>query len=149
MNIKPLLLLSSIMLLTSTAFARDSFMDKCIKSWIGYPLDSVIEKWGYPDQEKVIAGKKLFVWETYDYDTNFHSGGGVAVISTDKKGNNTIIASGGQPQIEHCQKTLETDENNNIINGQWKGNICPKFYVMGKKFVNPLNDEWAKKKNKK
>ena len=130
------------------AYARESFMDKCIQSWVGYPLDSVIKKWGYPDQEKHIAGKTLYIWETYDYDNEIHTGG-TTVISKDKKGRRTIYTSGGETIIEYCKKTIETDKNNIIINGQWDGNACPNFYMTGKKLVNPENDEWAKKKAEK
>ncbi len=130
-----------------SAYSFEFFMDKCIKSWIGYPLDSVIESWGYPKQEKDIAGRKLYVWETYDTSMDYR--GGTSIIKTDKKGNETIFTMGGQPEIEYCIKTLEVDKDNNIIKGQWEGNACPNFYIVGKKLVNPLNDEWAKKKGSK
>ncbi len=136
--------LISLLLIPVWAYGFEFFMDKCIKSWIGYPLDSVIQRWGYPDQEKNIAGKKLYVWETFDTDIEYR--GGWSVTSTDKKGNETTFSSGGVPQIEYCQKIIETDSNNIVINGQWKGNACPNFYIVGKKLVNPQNDQWAKKK---
>ena len=119
-------------------------MDKCIASWVGYPLDSVIKKWGYPNYEKSIAGKKLYVWEEFDYDVDTDRGGW-SIVATDKKGRETTFSSGGVPVVEYCRKTLETDENNLIINGHWEGNDCPKFYLAGKKFVNPANNEWARK----
>ena len=124
-------------------------MDKCIKSWIGYSLDSVIKKWGYPEYEKNIAGKKLYVWETYDYDTEVVEGTGLTITTTDKKGRETSFSSGGQLKVEFCKKILEADNNNMIVGGHWEGNDCPKFYVVGKNFVNPENDEWAKKKYNK
>ena len=139
------LILISLLLIPLSAFAWESFMDKCIKSWIGYPLNSVINKWGYPDQEKNIAGRQLYIWETYDYDSD-NTTGGFSITSTDKKGRETTFSSGGVPQVEYCKKTLETDQNGIIINGQWTGNACPNFYVVGKKLVNPENNEWAKRK---
>lgn len=143
-------ILISLLIIPLSASAWEFFMDKCIQSWIGYPLDSVIKNWGYPDQEKNIAGKKLYIWETYDYDTDIVPGSGFSIVSTDKKGRETIFTSGGETKLEYCRKTLETDDNNIIINGQWKGNDCPQFYMVGKKLVNPANDEWAKRKlNKK
>lgn len=137
------LLLVVILLIPLNAYAWQSFMDKCIASWIGYPLDSLIKSWGYPDDEKTIAGKKLLIFETYD--TNYDAGGGVTVVSTDKKGNNTIISSGGGSEIEYCKTTFEIDENNIVIGGNSKGNACPAFYFMGKKLVNPANNPWVKK----
>lgn len=142
---KKFIIISSLLLIPLSAYAWESFMDKCIQSWIGYPLDSVINKWGYPDQEKNIAGKKLYVWETYDYDTD-NTVGGFSISSTDKKGRETTFSSGGQVIPEYCIKTLETDKNGIIVSGHWKGNDCPKFYLVGKKYVNPANDEWTAKK---
>lgn len=138
------ILIISLLIVPLGAYAWESFMDKCIQSWIGYPLDAVIKKWGYPDNEQNIAGKKLYIWETVDYDVDTDSGWSIS--STDKKGRETIFSSGGVPKIEYCRKTLETDEKGIIVNGQWKGNDCPKFYLVGKKYVNPANDEWANKR---
>ncbi len=132
-----------------SAIAWESFMDRCIGSWIGYPLDSVIKKWGYPEYEKNIAGKKLYVWETYDYDTDVVEGTGMTITSTDSKGRETSFTSGGQLKVEFCRKILEVDKNNTIVGGQWEGNDCPKFYVLGKKYVNPENNVWENKKSYK
>ena len=140
------LIILGLLLLPMSAFAWESFMDKCINSWIGYPLDSVIKKWGYPQREKTIAGKKLYIWETYDYDTDVVEGSGWSIIATDRKGRETSFTSGGQLKVEFCRKTLEIDDNNTIVNGQWEGNDCPKFYALGKKYVNPNNNEWENKK---
>lgn len=139
------IIIISLLLVPLGAYAWESFMDKCIASWIGYPLDSVIKKWGYPNYEKNIAGKLLYVWETYDYDVDIIPNTGFTISSTDEKGRETSFTSGGIPKIEFCRKTLETDDNHKIINGHWEGNDCPKFYFAGKKYVNPENNEWAKK----
>ena len=139
-----LILLLLIVPLSSNAW--ELFMDKCIKSWIGYPLDSVIKSWGYPDYEKNIAGKKLYIWETYDYSTDIIPDSGMSITSTDKKGNETPFSLGEQTRIEYCKKILETNDNGIIINGQWSGNSCPMFYIGSKKLVNPENNEWETKK---
>ena len=138
-----------LLIVPLSACAWDLFMDKCIASWIGYPLDSVIKSWGYPDEEKNIAGKKLYIWEERDYDINTDRGSRFSISSTDKKGRETVFSSGGEPEVEYCRKILEADDNNVIVNGQWKGNACPLFYTLGKKYVNPANDDWAKKKYSK
>ena len=143
------LIILCILMMPLSAIAWESFMDKCIDSWIGYPLDSVIKKWGYPEYEKNIAGKKLYVWETYDYDTDVVEGTGMTITSTDSKGRETSFTSGGQLKVEFCRKILEVDKNNTIVGGQWEGNDCPKFYVLGKKYVNPENNVWENKKSYK
>ncbi len=148
MRMKKLIILC-ILMIPLSAVAWESFMDKCIASWIGYPLDSVIKKWGYPEYEKNIAGKKLYVWETYDYDTEVVEGTGMTISTKDSKGRETSFTSGGQLKVEFCRKILEVDKNNTVVGGQWEGNDCPKFYVLGKKYVNPENNEWENKKSYK
>ena len=123
-----------LLLISTSAYAWETYMDKCIKSWIGYPLDSLIKQWGYPDEEKNFAGKKLYVWIDYDYDTDV-SAGGFSVSSTDKKGRETEFSIGGEAVVDYCKKTIEVDENNIILNGSWKGNNCPILYG-GKKLMN-------------
>ena len=105
----------SLLLLPLGAYGWESFMDKCINSWVGYPLDSVIKKWGYPNYERNIADKKLYVWEEFDYDVDPDRGGGWVISKTDKKGRETTFTSGGVPVVEYCRKTLETDDNNKPV----------------------------------
>ncbi len=136
-----------MLLIPVSAYGWEFFMDKCIASWIGYPLDSLMKSWGYPDDEKNIAGKKLYIWESSE--TSINRDAGFSIISTDKKGNETVFSTGGEIQVEYCKKIIEVDENDIVINGQWKGNACPNFYFAGKKLVNPQNDAWAKKKSNK
>ena len=135
-----------LLLFPLAAYAGNSFMDKCVKSWIGYSLDSVTKSWGFPEYEKNIAGKKLYVWETYDYDSEIIEGSGMTISSKDSRGNETSFTMGGKVKVEYCKKIVEVDSNNIVTDAHWEGNDCPRFYVVGKKFVNPANDEWAKKK---
>lgn len=128
-----------LLLISASAYAFETYMDKCVKSWIGYSLDDLIKQWGYPDEEKSIAGKKLYIWVDYDYDTETNSGG-IAISKTDKKGRETVFSMGGEAVVDYCKKTIEADENNIIINGSWKGNNCPLLYG-ARKLMNPQNKQ--------
>lgn len=130
------IILICLLLIPASAYAWETFMDKCIKSWIGYPLNSLIKLWGYPDEEKNIAGKKLYIWIDYDYDTNINTGG-ISISTKDKKGRETLFSIGGEPVVNYCKKTIEVNENNIITNGSWKGNNCPLLY--GGRLMNPQN----------
>jgi len=131
------LILICLLLVSTSAYAWETYMDKCIKSWIGYPLDMLMKQWGYPDDEMNVAGKKLYVWVDYIYDTDVNTGG-VSISKIDKKGRETVFSLGGEPAVNYCKKTIEADENNIIINGSWKGNDCPLLYG-GKKLMNSQN----------
>ena len=128
------LIIICLLFISTSAYAWETYMDKSIKSWIGYPLDALIKQWGYPDEEKSIAGKKLYIWIDYDYDTDINAGG-ISISSTDKKGRETVFSMGGEPVVNYCKKTMEINEHNVITNGSWKGNNCPLIYG-GRKLMN-------------
>jgi len=133
---KKFVLICLLLMVSASAYAWETYMDKSIKSWIGYPLDSLIKQWGYPDEQKDIAGKKLYIWIDYDYNNSTNSGG-ISISKTDKKGRETTFSMGGETIADFCKKTIEADENNIIINGSWKGNNCPLLY--GSKLMNSQN----------
>ena len=120
-------------LITSSVNAWETYTDTSIKSWIGYPLDSIIKQWGYPDEEKTIAGKKLYIWLDYDYSSARNTGG-LQISSTSKNGSKTSLSFGGDIAVDYCKKTMEVNENNIIINGYRKGNSCPLLY--GNRLMN-------------
>lgn len=132
-------ILICLLLVSTSAYAWETYIDKCIKSWVGYPLDALIKQWGYPEEEKSIAGKKLYIWIDYDYDTNTNASG-ISISKTDTKGRETVFSIGGETIVDYCKKTIEVDENNVILNGSWKGNNCPLLYGW-KKLMNPQNSK--------
>ena len=134
---KRVYILCFILLISSCVYAWETYMDKCIKSWIGYPLDALIKQWGYPDEEKTITGKNIYIWIDYDYDTET-TVSGLSISKTDNKGRETVISMGGEAAVHYCKKTIEVDENNIIVNGSWKGNNCPIIYG-GNKLMNSQN----------
>ena len=146
---KKILLTAVCLLIPVSPFAYDSFMDKCMNSWVGYPLNSVIKKWGYPDSDKNIAGHKLYIWERSRTVQN--SSYETTKERKDSKGRTyyETYTSGGSTEVEYCRRIIEVDENDNVTSGQWKGNDCPIMYFTGQDWVNPENDEWARKKQEK
>lgn len=110
----------------SFAIGTKDTMQRIMDSWIGENLETVIDHWGYPTQEKTIAGKKLYYWINSSYNVS----------------GNQYVVYGGE---SICNRILEVDKNNNVIKWQWEGNSCPATYITGKKFVNPNNNPWRKK----
>ena len=122
-----------IVILITTFFPTVSFaigtndtIKRIMDSWIGENLETVIDHWGYPTQEKTIAGKKLYYWINSSYNVS----------------GNQYVVYGCE---SNCNRILEVDKNNIVIKWQWEGNSCPATYFTGKKFVNPNNNPWRKK----
>lgn len=109
----------------SFAFGAKKTMGNIMDSWVGENIETVIEHWGYPTDEKIIAGKKLYYWTVSSYSVT---------------GNQSYVYGGEAT----CSRILEVDKNNNVIKWQWSGNSCPITYFTGKKFVNPNNNPWIK-----
>lgn len=110
----------------SFAIGTKDTMKRIMDSWIGENIETVIDHWGYPTQQKTIAGKKLYYWINSSYTVS----------------GNQYGVYGGEST---CNRILEVDKNNNVIKWQWEGNSCPATYFTGKKFVNPNNNPWRKK----
>lgn len=99
-------------------------MDGVMASWMGAPLDEVIDRWGYPDRERQVAGRKLFEW-----DRNVS----VFVPSTttgtvSNYGNTSYVdasTTGGGLLNGSCRRTIEVDSRNIVVGTQWAGNNCP------------------------
>ena len=138
------------MIFAAQVWAGEPFMDKALSSWKGYPLEAVIKSWGYPDSQQNIAGKNIYIWEekTVSHDSTYER----SYVKQDKKGRTYVdsYTSGGGITEYYCRKILEVDSENVISGYQYKGNACPgAYYFVGKKLVNPDNDEWKQKKLEK
>lgn len=138
-----LCLLFFIMLIF-TGCSTKEFMNAVMESWVGYSLDDVIRQWGYPTDEKNIAGKRLVYW------SNSRS---VFIPQTSNStvnlyGNNAYINStsyGGGYQNYYCNRILEIDKNNKVAGWQWDGNNCPFGYSgKYKSWVNSKNNSYEK-----
>ena len=51
----------------SFAIGTKSTMGKIMDSWLGEHINTVMDSWGYPSQEKEIAGRKLYYWINSSY----------------------------------------------------------------------------------
>ena len=125
---KVLLIVLSLFLFQTSTFAIGvkSTMNKVMDSWNGEHIDSVIDNWGYPSNEKTVAGRNLYIWDN-----------GTAL--TENKWGTVLL------EQQSCTRIFEVDKNNTIVKWQWKGVDCPATYCTSKKWVNPNNNPWRKK----
>ena len=89
-------------------------MDGIMNSWQGASLDAVIAQWGYPDQEQVIAGHKLYRW----FYTKTASLPATTTGTVNQIGNTAFMNAttyGGGTVVGNCTRTLEVDEHNIVV----------------------------------
>ena len=123
---KKILLVLFLFAVSNLAVRAESFMQKAIDSWVGYSIDDVIDAWGFPTDEKEIAGRKLIYWKNNHY----------------KVSGSYSDFSGGE---YFCNRVFEVDKDNKILSARYRGNSCPLMYMTGKRYVNPKNNQWLKK----
>lgn len=107
-------------------------MDQIMQSWSGASLSEVISQWGYPNDERDVAGRRLFIWsETSDVflPTTSTTIGTVNTYGNQSFVNANTSAWGGGMLTATCARILEVDENETVVGGQWQGNNCPFMEV--------------------
>ncbi len=107
-------------------------MDKVMDSWKGENIDTVLKYWGYPSEEKSIAGHKLLYWYRKNNPQYVQNSAYIGTITQ-----------------EYCTRILEINKHNTVISWQYEGNDCPSFYFTSQNWVNPNNDPWQKEKMQK
>lgn len=106
------------------AFGINSTMEDVMGSWMGESLDAVVTQWGYPADEKNIAGKKLYFWyRNMNLYTPVTTTGAVNQIGNTSYVN--MMSYGGYQGNMSCTRILEVDESNRVVGYQWEGNNCP------------------------
>lgn len=103
-------------------------MDEMMGSWVGSDIDEVIQRWGYPDGEKVIAGKTLLVWS--DDQQLFLPSTSTTIGNASLVGNQVFsdvqtTSYGGGVTNWNCTRIVEVDQRNIVVGASWKGNNCP------------------------
>lgn len=127
---KKILYIVLLMTIICLPVKAEEFMERALNTWVGYTVNDVIAVWGYPKEEKVIAGRRLFYWTNSHYSVS----------------GNQYGVYGGE---YYCNKILEVNKKNKITSWQYEGNSCPSFYFTGSSLVNPKNDVWQIEKLQK
>ena len=120
------------------AFGVDDTMSKVMDSWKGCHIDQVIDRWGYPTDEKTIAGHKLYIWKTERTVTT--DGYSTTKERKDSKGRTyyTTETTNGSTEVYTAERIIEVDDNNIVIKGRWSGNDLPfTFMGVAKDWLNP------------
>ncbi|WP_270728214.1 hypothetical protein [Shimia sp. Alg240-R146] len=86
---------------SSPAFAG-KLMDSIMQLWVGANLGQAIDQWGFPAEEKIIAGRKLYTW----HDDNHGFG-----------------------NLVNCKRILQVDANDTVVRTDYSGNNCPFMEV--------------------
>ncbi|WP_457650648.1 hypothetical protein [Profundibacter sp.] len=93
-------------LLVAASCVSSVTMDQAMQSWQGANINQVIEKWGYPHDEKTVAGLKQYSW-------------------TDEFTPISDYINGKPQHTFTCTRTLVVSASGKIVEGRSSGNNCP------------------------
>ncbi len=110
-------LLILTLLVVSCGTLQNKMMQEIFSSWEGSHIDEVIERWGYPDAERVVAGRQIYIWD-YREDVMMPS-------FSSSTSSSSFMTTGGGVLRTLCRRTLEVDEQNRVIRWQHSGGNCP------------------------
>ncbi|WP_353312321.1 hypothetical protein [Shimia sp. NS0008-38b] len=82
--------------------SANRLMDSIMQSWLGANLGQAIDQWGFPAEEKTIAGRKLYTWHDDSH---------------------------GFGNLVNCKRILQVDQNDKIVRTDYSGNNCPFMEV--------------------
>lgn len=112
--------------LTLSNCSSTKTMQGIMSSWVGSNIDQVIDRWGFPDEEKVVNGRKIFVWNYRKQATLPYSSTTTGNINTQTGAfQSNTYGGGGQTIYGRCTRILEVDDKKVVKSWQWKGNNCP------------------------
>lgn len=132
-----LLLILLLMPVSVQAFGKNKTMEAIMDSWVGAPINAVISHWGYPTNEKTMAGRTLYYWDwEYTVRTPAYTN-----AQANTYGNTTNISAytyGGGTRNVWCNRILEVNDSGKVVSWEWSGNNCPYTQVyLYKKWMNP------------
>ncbi len=107
-----------------------STMNGIVSSWEGQHIDSVISQWGYPDEQRDLRGRTLYIWQ---HNKSFYIP--QSSTTTGSIYGNSLYArtsySGGYTMHGSCTRILEVDQRGCVVRWEWSGNNCPFLEVFG------------------
>ena len=103
-------------------------MNAIMSSWEGQHIDSVISRWGYPDEERDFRGRTLYIWH---HDKSYYMP--QSSTTTGSLYGSSIYAqtytTGGYTMQGSCTRILEVDQQGYVVRWEWNGNNCPFMEV--------------------
>ncbi|WP_342070267.1 hypothetical protein [Yoonia algicola] len=140
---------SLIAFVLATACTTFEDIDGGLDSFQGRSINDLISVIGFPDGERLVAGRKLVVWSSSQNVTT------VTPVTTYSSGNANAYGSGGYgygsysgtsttyvPQTVNynCTIMVEIDQNNRILGHDFEGNIggCEQYAVALRPFLQEV-----------
>ena len=132
-----LFLIFLLMPVSAQAFGVKKTMKDIMDSWAGESINSVIKCWGYPTNEKTMAGKTLYYWD-WSYNIKNPTYTDAQAYTSGNTTNINAMTYGGGTRNVCCNRIIEVDDAGRVTSWQWSGNNCPYTQkYLYKQWINP------------
>lgn len=95
-------------------------------SQIGLSESEIINKWGFPTEERVDNGRELLIWTETEISYE-----GVPRLNVEKEITDNIEFEGvfllGEGRQLTCSRIVELGAENTVVNASATGSNCPRF----------------------
>ena len=106
-----------------------------INAWQNVTLTDLINSWGVPTKEQVIAKKKFYIWN----NTSSGSSPAIGLSAGSFGGRGGISIStifGGNRDENFCSRVVEVDADNNVTSVKWNGRPKLCYDLTPERIVN-------------
>jgi hypothetical protein len=100
-----------------------------LATYIGEPLNVAIDHFGYPDDDREIAGRKLYVWAVNEIDSVPDLATTTGTIG-DQQFSATTFGGANVNMTAHCKITMAVDGHNIVRDVRYDGNMAGCFRFM-------------------
>lgn len=99
-------------------------MNEIMSSWAGSDIEAVLAQWGDPQEVLEFKENKIYVWNHMTAQTAPK----IRIRTTSVSGNSGSSGStstGGSTTYVNCQRRLEVNAQDQVVDWQWNGDGCP------------------------
>jgi len=115
---KKLLLILTVLFLNGCVTTKQ--VDERISAWDNVTLTDLINAWGVPSKEQVIADRKFYIWNSKG--TSNSPAIGISAGSFGGRGGISLSTLfGGGREENFCSRVVEVDADERVKNIQWTG----------------------------
>jgi ABC-type uncharacterized transport system ATPase subunit len=125
---KIFIVLTSLFLLSSCTTTED--MNKGLARHNGQHIHTLIMTIGYPNVQREIAGRKLYIWDSrQNVSFSIPQTSSSTIIGPSGVYTGTSTTMSHQNIQSHCTITVEVTSTDTIVNYEWYGNYigCERF----------------------
>ena len=104
--------------------------DEVVNARTGQSLEQVIADWGFPTDERTVAGRRLVVWEESELSYDNVPKVGISLPIGDR-GSVSATVPLSNPEELTCRRVLQINSAEQVVAASLEGNDCPYFAPRG------------------